>query len=592
MQRRSVGALRGMIRLIRRGVVVGVLLTLAGGLSAAFGSGGQPASALTPRSVVVVLRDQFHAMPDTAMHTAARSADVAGAQAPLLHSVAAAGGTVTRRYHLLDAFAATVSPSEQAALARDPAVSAVYPNVTFKIAGPQQVSSSVSPSVALRGDAVAPFTDPPQTGNVVCGTLADPLLEPEALQLTHTAPSTVNGSTAGTEMSTGITGMGVTVGLIGDGLDPDNPDLMRNGNSIVTEVDFTGEGVDAPSPGGEAFADATSIAAQGNVTYDLKQRVPNNAQLASPCDMRVRGVAPGATVYDLKAFGAGDTSTTEDLVAAIDYAVNTAHVNVLNESFGSDNLPDDVQDAVRQVDQQAYAAGVTVVAATGDVGPFSPQISPASDPDVIAAAGSTSNRVDAQLGNYGAGLATLSPSEGFQGGTTAAPAGWLDNSPAGFSSSGIDQAGGVPDVIAPSDQWILCSTNSAMFTGCGRTVTEFIGTSNASPLTAGAAALVIQAYAQAHGSDPSPALVKQILMSTADDTGAPSEEQGAGLIDTFAAVQAAESPSVGIGAGTSRAETGVLVSTSSNVANPDPGGPRPGPPPPPCSPTRSGLTRA
>jgi hypothetical protein len=117
-----------------------------------------------------------------------------------------------------------------------------------------------------------------------------------------------------------------------------------------------------------------------------------------------------------------------------------------------------------------------------------------------------------------------------------------------------------------------------MFAGCGgRTVTEFIGTSNASPLTAGAAALVIQAYKQTHGSDPSPALVKQILMSTADDTGAPSEEQGAGLIDTFAAVQAAESPSVGPGgAGTSPPKTGVLVSTSSNVANPDPGGARPG----------------
>jgi subtilisin family serine protease len=516
----------------------------------------------------------FRAMPDTAMHAAARSADVAGAQAPLLHSVEAAGGTVTRRYHLLDAFAATVSPTEQAALARDPAVSAVYPNVTFRIAEPQQVSPSVSSSVALRSDAVAPLTAAPQTGSVVCGTAADPLLEPEALQLTHTAPSTVNGSTAGTEMSSGITGAGVKVGVIGDGLDPDNPDLMRNGSSIVTEVDFTGTGVDGPSPGGEAFADAGSIAAQGNMTYDLSQRVPGNSQLGPGCDMRIRGMAPGATLFDLKAFGAGDNSTTEDLVAAIDYAVSTAHVNVLNESFGSGNLPDDVQDAVRQADEQAYAAGVTVVAATGDVGPFNTQISPSTDPDVIAAAGSTSNRVDAQLGNYGAGLMTLG--EGFQGGTTAAPDGWLDNSPAGFSSSGIDQTGGVPDVIAPSDQWILCSTNSAVFTGCSTTETEFIGTSNASPLTAGAAALVIQAYAQTHGSDPSPALVKQILMSTADDTGAPSEEQGAGLLDTFAAVQAAESPSVGVGAGSSRAQTGVLVSTSSNVANPDPGGPRPG----------------
>ncbi len=488
-------ALRGgvMIRLIRRGALGGVLLTLAGALSAAFASGGQPGSAAAaPSSVVVVLRDQFTATPDTAVHAAARSADVAGAQAALLRSVVAGGGTVTRRYHLLDAFAATVSPGEQSALARDPAVSAVYPNVAFRIVEPQPVSSSV----ALGGVAAAPFADAPQTGSVVCGTAADPLLEPEALQLTHTEPSTLNGSTAGYETSTGITGAGVKVGMITDGLDPNDPDLMRNGSSIVTEVDFSGGGVDAPSPGGEAFADAGSIAAQGNVTYDLSERVPGNPQLGgagSGCDMRIRGVAPGATLYVLKAFGAGDYTTTEDLVAAIDYAVSTAHVNVLNESFGTGNLPDDVVDAIRQADEQAYAAGVTVVASSGDVGPFDAQASPSTDPDVIAVAASSSNRVDAQLGNYGAGLATLG--EGFQGGSIATPDGWLDNSPAGFSSSGIDQAGGVPDLIAPGDQWILCSTNSAMFTGCPAVPTEFIGTSVSSPLTAGAAALVIQAYA-------------------------------------------------------------------------------------------------
>jgi hypothetical protein len=575
MQRRWVGALRGMIRPIGRGLVGGVLLMLAGGLGAAFGSGGQPASAVAPRSVVVVLRDQFRATPDTAGRAAARSADVADAQATLLNSVAATGGTVTRRYHLLDAFAATVSPGEQAALARDPAVSAVYPNVTFRVAEPQPVSSSV----AAGSVAGAPLADAPQTGSVVCGTAADPLLEPEALALTHTAPSTLDGSTAGYETSTGVTGAGVAVGEITDGLDPNNPDLMRNGSSIVTEVDFSGNGVDAPSPGGEAFADAGSIAAQGNVTYDLSERVPGNPQLGgagSGCDMRIRGVAPGASLYVLKAFGQGDYTTTEDIIAAIDYAVSTAHVNVLNESLGIGQLPDDVEDAIRLADEQAYAAGVTVVASSGDVGPFDAQESPSTDPDVIAVAASTSNRVDAQLGNYGAGLATFG--EGFQGGTIAAPDGWLDDSPAGFSSSGIDEAGGVPDLIAPGDEWILCSTNSAMFSGCPAEPTEFIGTSVSSPLTAGAAALVIQAYAQTHGgSHPSPALVKQILMSTADDIGVPSQEQGAGMLDTFAAVQAARSPSVGVGGtGTSPAQTGVLVSTSSNVATPDVGGPRPG----------------
>ncbi|MGH3159143.1 MAG: S8 family serine peptidase, partial [Streptosporangiaceae bacterium] len=67
------------------------------------------------------------------------------------------------------------------------------------------------------------------------------------------------------------------------------------------------------------------------------------------------------------------------------------------------------------------------------------------------------------------------------------------------------------------------------------------GTSEAAPLIAGAAADVIQAYRDTHnGASPTPEVVQDLLTSTATDLDNPADQQGAGLLNVYAAVRAAQ----------------------------------------------------
>jgi len=94
-------------------------------------------------------------------------------------------------------------------------------------------------------------------------------------------------------------------------------------------------------------------------------------------------------------------------------------------------------------------------------------------------------------------------------------------------------------------------------------IQAFGGTSQASPLTAGVAALVIEAYAKtAQRREADAALIKQIITSSATDNLDPSQRQGSGLLNALGAVQAAMSISDANGRRRRRATPAVrLVAT-------------------------------
>jgi subtilisin family serine protease len=334
-------------------------------------------------------------------------------------------------------------------------------------------------------------------------------------------------------------GSGVKVGIIADGIDPNNPDLIRaNGQHVIFDYqDFSGFGPGAPTDGREAFLDAGTIASQANQTYDLSGFVNPAHPLPPGCNIRIKGIAPGASLAVLNVAGSNPGFFNSQIIQAIQWAVIQDHVNVLNESIGGNPIPNTEDDAVALADQAAVAAGVTVVASSGDAGPFNNIGSPATTPGVIAAGGTTTYRVYRQTTRYG---------------TQLVPGGWEDNNISALSSSGTTEVNpATVNVVAPGDRgWSLCSRDTTAFFGCADIdhganpppIWAAGGTSASAPETSGTAALVIQAYAKTHGGTmPSPALVKQIIVSTATDLGAPADHQGAGLVNTLKAVQLAES---------------------------------------------------
>jgi hypothetical protein len=464
-------------------------------------------------AVIVVLKAQA---PSLNLRTQAsqRRAAAQSSQAPVTSDITAHGGTGVQSLVAPDAVAARVPAAEVSRLRSNPAVAEIVPDTPL----PTQQGQDLTGATAVGAATAKSATAQPGQSKTSCpfnpAGPSKPLPEPEADTDIHAS----NGDPNAPGMANSIaTGAGVIVANMGMNQLAGNPNFQRpDGSHVVIDApDYT-----ADHSNDEDYGDASSIAAQGTVVYQYAQALPFS-DVPAGCSFVIKGDAPGASLVDLSQV---DTPVIllSQVLAGVDAAVATEHADVISESFGTSALPGSASASLlAQANEAAVAAGVTVVESSGDSGDSGTMIAAADDPAVIATGAVDNFRLVAMAHDYRS---------------------YVSNNMAALSSGGTAPTGKVVDLVAPGyfGGEAACADGSG---GCPPNYpTESMrGTSESAPLTAGAAADVIQAYRATHnGANLTPAQIKDLLTSTATDLGAPADQQGAGLLNVYAAVRAAQ----------------------------------------------------
>jgi subtilisin family serine protease len=300
-----------------------------------------------------------------------------------------------------------------------------------------------------------------------------------------------------------------------------------NGDFVNVYFDFESHGTST----------ASNAASRGVLKRDIYQ---NGTLLSLP------GIAPSAKIMGVKALWLGDTTFAWYYAAGFDWdptnfgfkytGVHRADIisnswgdsdpiQDLGSTFGAD-LMSELADALSMPHflDPSYP-GVVMMIAGGNGGfGYGTTASPGSATLPITVGASTSYAYRSQPG--------LRISHEVPGSYDEVVP-WSARGP---TSTGEPK----PDVV---DVGAFGFTDQTTFTGYGNgtsSYTVFGGTSMATPVTAGAVALIIEEYRKTHGgATPAPDIVKAMLASTATDLSYDQFTQGAGRVDVWNAIAAA-----------------------------------------------------
>lgn len=283
----------------------------------------------------------------------------------------------------------------------------------------------------------------------------------------------------------GFTGRGVKLAILDTGLDGEHPDFAGRLAAYRDFVDPAGRDADKPrDPNGHGTHVAGIAAGSG-----------------AHSSGRWRGVAPEASLIIARVLDAAGNGSTSVVMAGIEWAVENG-AQVLNISLGGPPFPSDGTDALSALCNAVVDRGVVVCAAAGNLGP----------------AGHT-------VGSPGAAAKAITV------GACEGDARLSEESVARFSSRGPTADGRAkPDLLFPGVGIVAPrAAGTALGSPINERYTSLSGTSQATPIATGTAALLLQANPRAN-----PAEIKHRMVQGAHAlANAEASAQGAGRGDAY-----------------------------------------------------------
>jgi len=295
-------------------------------------------------------------------------------------------------------------------------------------------------------------------------------------------------------------GAGMAIAIVDTGIDYNHPMLGGGGfpnSKVIGGFDF-GDNDSDPMAG---LSHGTNVA--GIAAGDLGE-----------VGDYIGGVAPDAKLYALKiTAGFGGIADTDDLVAAWDWCVTHQYADpnnpimVINTSFGGNQFfssCDSVLPSMTLAADNAVAAGITVLASTGNEGWCDSLAWPACISNVI----SVGAVYDAAFGSNSWCVSGLSCANIFS--TGGCSTGWAatDTSVADKITVYSNTASFL-DILAPSNRAYTTDLS-------GGYTTSFGGTSAACPYAAGIVACLQSAARDMNGAFLTPSEVRQFLIDSGD----------------------------------------------------------------------------